>query len=201
MPKKMRKKLKDYSDIKEMDEKWMRAAIAQAELASAAGEVPVGAVIVYNDELLSFAYNSPVSSHDPSAHAEILAIRKAAAILKNYRLCGTILYVTLEPCMMCAGAIIQARIARLVFGASDPKNGAAQSLYHIFDDRRLNHAVSVQGGVLREECGEILSGFFRRKRLSFLYENAPSDIPPPQRVRARAEMTIKGQRFGRKRGY
>ncbi len=144
----------------------MRAAIAQAELASAAGEVPVGAVIVYHDELLSFAYNSPISSHDPSAHAEILAIRKAAAILKNYRLCGTTLYVTLEPCLMCAGAIIQARIARLVFGASDPKNGAAESLYHIFDDRRLNHEVSFQGGVLREECGEILSGFFRRKRLS-----------------------------------
>jgi tRNA(adenine34) deaminase len=163
----MRKALKDSNDIKETDEKWMRAAIAQAKLASDAGEVPVGAVIVFNGELLSSAYNNPVSSSDPSAHAEILAIRKAAAILKNYRLGGTTLYVTLEPCLMCTGAIIQARIARLVFGASDPKNGAAESLYHIFDDNRLNHAVIVQGGVLREECGEILSGFFRRKRLTF----------------------------------
>ena len=140
--------------------------MAQAKLGSAAGEVPVGAVIVVNNELLSFAYNSPISLHDPSAHAEILAIRKAAAISKDYRLIGATLYVTLEPCIMCAGAIIQARIARVVFGALDPKNGAAESLHHIFDDNRLNHAVLVKGGVLSEECGEILTGFFRKKRLS-----------------------------------
>lgn len=144
----------------------MRAAIAQAKLASAAGEVPVGAVIVSNQKILSSAYNNPIASHDPSAHAEILAIRKAAAAWKNYRLCGATLYVTLEPCLMCAGAIIQARIERLVFGAPDPKNGAAQSLYRIFDDPRFNHAVLVQGGVLGEECGKILSGFFRGKRLT-----------------------------------
>lgn len=151
---------------KETDERWMRQAIAQAEIALATGEVPVGAVIVYHDRLLSSAYNCPISSQDPTAHAEIIAIRKAAGALTNYRLVDATLYVTLEPCLMCAGAIIQARIARLVFGASDPKNGAAESLYRIFDDRRLNHAVSVQGGVLGQECGEILSGFFRRKRLS-----------------------------------
>ncbi len=144
----------------------MRAAFAQAELALDAGEVPVGAVIVMNNELLSSACNRPISLCDPSAHAEILALRAAASIIGNYRLAGATLYVTLEPCLMCAGAIIQARIARLVFGAPDPKNGAAESLYHLFDDRRLNHAVAVQGGVLREVCGEILSGFFRRKRLS-----------------------------------
>lgn len=144
----------------------MRAAFAQAELALAAGEVPVGAVIVVNDELVSVACNRPISLCDPSAHAEILAIRAAASLLGNYRLAGATLYVTLEPCLMCAGAIIQARIARLVFGASDPKNGAAESLYHIFDDPRLNHVVAVQGGIMHEACGEILSGFFRRKRLS-----------------------------------
>jgi len=149
-----------------MDEKWMQAAFAQAELALANGEVPVGAVIVMNDELLAAACNSPIALHDPSAHAEILAIRAAASLIGNYRLADATLYVTLEPCLMCAGAIIQTRIARLVFGAADPKNGAAQSLYHVFDDRRLNHAVAVQGGVLHEACGEILSGFFRRKRLS-----------------------------------
>jgi len=150
----------------EKDEEWMRAAFAQAELARDVGEVPVGAVIVMNNELLSSACNRPLSLCDPSAHAEILAIRAAASIIGNYRLAGATLYVTLEPCLMCAGAIIQARIARLVFGAPDPKNGAAESLYHLFDDRRLNHAVVVEGGVLREACGEILSGFFRRKRLS-----------------------------------
>ncbi|MHB8829607.1 MAG: tRNA adenosine(34) deaminase TadA [Syntrophales bacterium] len=163
----MLNKLDIYQQSPEKDEEWMRAAFAQAELALDAGEVPVGAVIVVNNELLSSACNRPISLCDPSAHAEILAIRAAASIIGNYRLAGATLYVTLEPCLMCAGAIIQARIARLVFGAPDPKNGAAESLYHLFDDRRLNHAVAVQGGVLREACGEILSGFFRRKRLSF----------------------------------
>jgi tRNA(adenine34) deaminase len=149
----------------EEDEKWMRAALSQAEEALAGGEVPVGAVIVVNGEMVSSACNSPISLCDPSAHAEILAIRKAALALGNYRTSSATLYVTLEPCLMCAGAIIHARIARLVFGASDPKNGAAESLYHIFDDRRFNHVVAVTGGILSNGCGEILSGFFRRKRL------------------------------------
>jgi len=160
------KTLQTCPESPERDEKWMRAAYAQAELALAAGEVPVGAVIAVNDALLSAAFNRPISLCDPSAHAEILAIRAAASLIGNYRLAGATLYVTLEPCLMCAGAIVQARIARLVFGAADPKNGAVESLYHIFDDKRLNHVVAVQPGVLREECGEILSGFFRRKRLS-----------------------------------
>src|SRR5665811_133048 len=115
--------LNTCQDSPEKDEKWMQAAFAQAELALAAGEVPVGAVIVVNDELVSVACNRPISLCDPSAHAEILAIRAAASLLGNYRLAGATLYVTLEPCLMCAGAIIQARIARLVFGASDPKTG------------------------------------------------------------------------------
>jgi tRNA(adenine34) deaminase len=150
----------------EIDEKWMELALEEAALAREAGEVPVGAVIVRGEELLVRAHNRPISLHDPSAHAEILAIRRAAAAAGNYRLAGTTLYVTLEPCIMCAGAIIHARIERLVFGAADPKNGAAVSLYRLFEDRRVNHAVAVTGGVLREACAEILSGFFREKRLT-----------------------------------
>ena len=149
----------------EADEKWMRIALAEAERARAAGEVPVGAVIIRGGELLAAAHNHPITLHDPSAHAEILAIRRAAAAARNYRLPGTTLYVTLEPCLMCAGAILHARIGRLVFGAADPKNGAAVSLYRLFEDRRFNHVVAVTEGVLREVCGEILGGFFRDRRL------------------------------------
>jgi tRNA(adenine34) deaminase len=149
----------------EIDEKWMRVALAEASRARGAGEVPVGAVIVRDGNLLASAHNSPISLCDPSAHAEILAIRAAAAAVANYRLAGTTLYVTLEPCLMCAGAILHARIERLVFGASDPKGGAAVSLWRLFEDRRLNHTVAVTGGILRDACAEILSGFFREKRL------------------------------------
>ena len=150
----------------EIDEKWMELALEEAALAREAGEVPVGAVIVRGEELLARAHNRPISLHDPSAHAEILAIRRAAAAAGNYRLAGTTLYATLEPCIMCAGAIIHARIERLVFGAADPKNGAAVSLYRLFEDRRFNHTVAVTVGVLQEACAEILSGFFREKRLT-----------------------------------
>lgn len=149
----------------EIDEKWMRIALAEAGRARDSGEVPVGAVIVRDGDLLASAHNSPISLCDPSAHAEILAIRAAAAIVENYRLAGTTLYVTLEPCIMCVGAILQARIERLVFGAADPKGGAVVSLWRLFEDRRLNHAVAVTEGILREACAEILSGFFREKRL------------------------------------
>jgi len=148
------------------DEKWMRLALEEAALAGAAGEVPVGAVLVRGEELLAKAHNSPIVLSDPSAHAEILALRRAAAAAGSYRLPGTTLYATLEPCPMCAGAIIHARIARLVFGAADPKGGAAVSLYRLFADGRLNHSVEVAEGVLRAECAAILSGFFREKRLA-----------------------------------
>ena len=157
---------KGMEPLLETDEAWMRTALAEAGQAREAGEVPVGAVIVLNGELLAAAHNHPIELHDPSAHAELLAIRRAAAVVGNYRLPGTTLYVTLEPCLMCAGAILHARIDRLVFGAADPKNGAVVSLYRLFDDRRFNHAVSVTGGVLRDACGEIISGFFREKRLA-----------------------------------
>jgi tRNA(adenine34) deaminase len=149
----------------QVDEKWMRVALAEAGRARDAGEVPVGAVIVRDGDLLACASNSPISLRDPSAHAEILAIRAAAAAVGNYRLGGATLYVTLEPCLMCAGAIIHARIGRLVFGAADPKGGAVVSLWRIFADRRLNHSVVVTEGILRSACSEILSGFFREKRL------------------------------------
>jgi tRNA(adenine34) deaminase len=150
---------------RQADEGWMRIALSEAGRAREAGEVPVGAVIVRKGVLLASACNSPISLHDPSAHAEILAIRAAAAVVGNYRLTGTTLYVTLEPCLMCAGAILHARIERLVFGAADPKGGVAVSLWRLFEDRRLNHAVIVTEGILREACAEILSGFFQEKRL------------------------------------
>jgi len=147
------------------DIQFMRIALEEARLALEKGEIPIGAVVVCADRILSRAHNSPISLHDPSAHAEILAIRKAAERIGNYRLIGTTLYVTLEPCIMCAGAIIQARISRVIFGAYDPKSGGVSSLYAILNDQRLNHIVDVVGGILEEECSQILSGFFRKKRL------------------------------------
>lgn len=147
------------------DEQFMRLALDEAQKAMEAGEVPVGAVVVRGGEVIASAHNAPVGLRDPSAHAEILALRKAAAVEGNYRLAGTTLYVTIEPCLMCAGALVHARISRLVFGAADPKGGAAVSLYRVLEDCRLNHRVEVAGGVLATECGEILSRFFREKRL------------------------------------
>jgi tRNA(adenine34) deaminase len=147
------------------DEKFMRMAFAEAEKALHAGEVPVGAVVVLGDEVIASAHNGPVGFKDPTAHAEILALRRAAAAEGNYRLAGTTLYVTIEPCLMCAGALIHARVSRLVFGAPDPKGGAVVSLYGVLQDSRLNHRVDVTGGVLKEACSEILSRFFREKRL------------------------------------
>lgn len=143
----------------------MRLALAEAEKALQHGEVPVGAVIVLNDRILAQAHNGPVGFKDPSAHAEILALRRAAAAEGNYRLQGTTLYVTIEPCLMCAGALVHARVSRLVFGAPDPKGGAVVSLYRVLEDSRFNHRVKVTGRVLGEACGEIMSRFFRGKRL------------------------------------
>ena len=146
------------------DERWMRHALVLARRAADLGEVPVGAVVVQGDEAVAEGWNRPIASHDPSAHAEMVAIRAAAAGLRNYRLGGLTLYVTLEPCAMCAGAIIHARLARLVFGASDPKAGAVNSVYDLIAHPKLNHRVEWTGGVLAPECGAILQEFFRARR-------------------------------------
>lgn len=146
------------------DEMFMRESLVLAREAAALGEVPVGAVVVRNGVVLGRGHNAPISSSDPTAHAEIRALREAAAALGNYRLVDCSLYVTLEPCPMCAGAIMQARIARLVFGAPDPKTGACGSVTDLFSVRRLNHHAEVSGGVLADECGGLLSGFFLARR-------------------------------------
>jgi tRNA(adenine34) deaminase len=151
-------------DTAERHIQWMHLALEQARQSALAGEVPVGAVLVHQEHLLAAAGNHPIGSLDPTAHAEILAIREAARKLGNYRLPGTTLYVTLEPCIMCMGAIIQARIDRLVFGARDPKAGAAESCYRIGTDALLNHTIAIESGILADECGEILKEFFQGKR-------------------------------------
>jgi len=146
------------------DELWMAEALSLAREADAAGEVPVGAVVVLGGEIIGRGFNQPIGHHDPTAHAEIMALRAAAARLDNYRLPGATLYVTLEPCAMCAGAIMHARIARVVFGAPDPKTGVAGSVLDLFGEARLNHHAEITGGVLAPECGQLLSSFFAARR-------------------------------------
>ena len=146
------------------DSEFMGLALDLARDAGAAGEVPVGAVVVMDGEVVGRGSNQPIGRHDPTAHAEIMALRDAATRLGNYRLPGSTLYVTLEPCAMCAGAIMHARIDRVVFGARDPKTGAAGSVIDLFAESRLNHHTSVSGDVLAEQCGSLLSGFFAARR-------------------------------------
>ncbi|KAB2888568.1 MAG: tRNA adenosine(34) deaminase TadA [Desulfobulbaceae bacterium] len=147
-----------------IDERWMRLALEQAAIAAAGGEVPVGAVLCGDGVMIAAAGNSPIGLSDPTAHAEILALRAAAGAIGNYRLTGTTLYVTLEPCIMCMGAIIHARVERLVFGALDPKTGAAVSRYRIGSDGLLNHQIEITSGVLIEECATLLREFFHQRR-------------------------------------
>ena len=146
------------------DVEYMNQALQLAGMALEAGEVPVGAVVVRNGEIIGRGFNAPISRHDPSAHAEMMALRDAARRLGNYRLVGCELFVTLEPCLMCAGAIMHARIARLVYGAGDPKTGACGSVVDAFAEPRLNHHTEVAGGVLAGECGALLSNFFALRR-------------------------------------
>ena len=146
------------------DENFMRAALVLARQAEQAGEVPVGAVVVKNGKIIGRGCNGPIGGHDPSAHAEMLALRDAAQHEGNYRLVDCDLYVTLEPCLMCVGAMFHARIKRVVYGASDPKTGAAGSVLNLFEEQRLNHHAEVQGGMLADECGNILSQFFAARR-------------------------------------
>lgn len=146
------------------DEQWMRVALEQARVAADLGEVPVGAVLTAGGELIATAGNGPIGLCDPTAHAEILVLRRAAGRIGNYRLTGTTLYVTLEPCLMCMGAMIHARVDRLVFGAFDPKTGAALSRYRIGSDDQLNHRLAITAGILEDECSALLRDFFRRRR-------------------------------------
>jgi tRNA(adenine34) deaminase len=146
------------------DEQWLHQCLLLAKLAESEGEVPVGALIVLEGQIIGTGYNRPISTHDPSAHAEMVAIRTAAAYMKNYRLPGAVLYCSLEPCAMCAGAIIHARLAKVVFSALDPKAGAVCSVLHLLDQPSLNHRVPVEHGLLAAESGQLLTQFFKKRR-------------------------------------
>jgi tRNA(adenine34) deaminase len=169
-----------WADPAARDAYFMGLALAQAQHASAAGEVPVGAVVVRDDRVVAAGYNQPIGLHDPSAHAEMVALRAAAQALGNYRLPGCELYVTLEPCLMCSGAIMHARLARLVFGARDPKTGACGSVVDVFAETRLNHHAQVLGGVLEEACAHTLSAFFLARRQAAKAARAAAEPPVPE---------------------
>jgi tRNA(adenine34) deaminase len=157
--------LKKSADMQSReDAAWMELALEQAKLAAAAGEVPVGALVIKDGEIIARGHNRNLLDNDPTAHAEIVALRQAAARLKNHRLVGCTLVATIEPCAMCAGALTHARIARLVYGAADSKAGAAGSVLQVINDPNLNHAMEVTAGVRSTECSEILQKFFRKKR-------------------------------------
>ena len=146
------------------DEGFMREALEEARRGAAAGEVPVGAVVVMDGAIVSRSHNAPIGLADPTAHAEVLALRAAGEKRGNYRLGGATLYATIEPCAMCCGAALHARVARVVYGARDPKAGAAESLYRLLDDARLNHRATVRGGVLADDAAQLLSAFFESRR-------------------------------------
>jgi tRNA(adenine34) deaminase len=146
------------------DESFMRLALEQAKKAAGAGEVPVGAVLVQDNQVIGSGFNQPIMLNDPSAHAEMMAIRSAAQTLKNYRIPESTLYVTLEPCAMCCGMMLHARVKRVVFGAPDPKTGMAGSVTNLFALKEINHQTEVEGGVLADECGELLREFFKQRR-------------------------------------
>jgi len=148
----------------DMDEHWMACALALARKAEQIGEVPVGAIVVWNNEIIAEGYNQPISTHDPSAHAEMIALRQAAKKLNNYRLLDTTLYVTLEPCMMCLGAMVHARIKRLVYAANDPKTGVIQSAAQLPHSSFLNHRIEIHSGVMAKESSALLKTFFQARR-------------------------------------
>jgi tRNA(adenine34) deaminase len=150
--------------LHEQDTIFMAEALQLARQADEHGEVPVGAVVIRGNKIIGRGWNQPITAVDPSAHAEIVALRQAAAQAQNYRLPETTLYVTLEPCIMCAGAIIHARVKRLVFGAPDPKTGAAGSVFDVFASGKVNHVVDVEGGLMADACGDVLRCFFRSRR-------------------------------------
>jgi tRNA(adenine34) deaminase len=145
-------------------ERWMQEALEEARRAETEGEIPIGAIILINEKIVGRGRNHSVRSHDPTAHAEVLALRHAAHTMRNYRLPGSILVVTIEPCLMCVGALIHARVDEIVFGAADPKAGAVQSLFQMANDPQLNHQIAVTSGVLADECGGLLRAFFESRR-------------------------------------
>ncbi len=157
--------MQNSDDSEALDVFWMQRAIELARLAESRGEVPVGAVLVKDDQIIGEGYNSPISESDPTAHAEIRALRDAAQRLGNYRLLNTSLYVTLEPCLMCVGAIVHARIGEVVFGASEPKTGAAGSVFDVLTSPAHNHNVTLRGGVMADECAKLLTEFFQKRRV------------------------------------
>ncbi len=146
------------------DQYWMEQALVYAKQAEQLDEIPVGAIIVKNNQLISAGYNRSITDNDPSAHAEMIAVREAGKVLNNYRLIDCTLYVTLEPCSMCAGLLVHSRIKRLVFGAADAKTGSAGSIMNLLQEPRLNHQVEITGGVLETQCAEVISSFFKRRR-------------------------------------
>ena len=154
----------DSQEQNDLDLFWMQHALELAKRAESEGEVPVGAVVVYEEQVIGEGWNRPIINNDPTAHAEIMALRNAAKKIENYRLLDTTLYVTLEPCIMCSGAIIHSRVKRVVYGAQDPKAGAVESAFNILGTDCLNHQVNVESGVLATECGQLLSDFFRKRR-------------------------------------
>lgn len=145
-------------------EHFMQRALGLAEQGAQQGEVPVGAVVVLDDEIIGEGFNQPISTSDPTAHAEIVALRNAAKKIGNYRLVDATLFVTIEPCLMCAGSLVHARIKKVVFGASEPKAGAITSAHQVLDNAKLNHVVEYQGGVLADKCSQLISDFFKNKR-------------------------------------
>jgi tRNA(adenine34) deaminase len=163
----------------DVDADFMRQALEQAQHAWDLGEVPVGAIVVKDGQVIARGYNQPIGKHDPTAHAEIVALRAAAEALGNYRLPGCELYVTLEPCVMCSGAMLHARLARVVFGATDPKTGAGGSVVNLFAEQQLNHQTGIVGGVLADACGDLLKSFFvaRRKAAAEARRAPPAQAP------------------------
>jgi tRNA(adenine34) deaminase len=161
------------------DELFMQQALSQAHNAWALGEVPVGAIVVKDGQVIATGFNQPIGTHDPTAHAEIMALRAAAEILGNYRLPGCELYVTLEPCAMCSGAMMHARLSRIVFGASDPKTGVCGSVLDLFAQEKLNHHAEVVGGVLADQCGALLKDFFASRRQAQRKEDAAASAQEP----------------------
>jgi len=154
----------ESQEQRELDLFWMQHALELANRAESEGEVPVGAIVVCDEQVIGEGWNRPIIDNDPTAHAEIMALRSAAKKINNYRLLDTTLYVTLEPCIMCSGAIIHSRVKRVVYGATDPKAGATESAFNILGTDCLNHQVNVERGVLAEECGQVLTDFFRKRR-------------------------------------